>query len=111
MPMWHTPSRAAERGVAAVRGLLDRRGLAATDAPFVRYRRIDMTGTLDIETGIPVAQAGTADADVRFDMLPAGRYERLCWTSPNDGLLVANAALIAWARRMASRGDDSARTG
>ena len=89
---------AAEQGFATVSAFLDRHGLAAAGVPFIRYRRIDMTGTLDIETGIPVRQVGTANADIGFDMLPAGRYGQLCWTGPYDELLVANTALIAWGK-------------
>jgi effector-binding domain-containing protein len=87
---------AAEEGFAALGAFFADHKMVASGAPFVKYRRIDMAGKLDIESGIPVAQAGTGNADVRFDILPAGRYGRLCWAGPYDELLAANAAVIGW---------------
>lgn len=97
VPLAHVGA-AAEPGFATVAAFLDGRKTIATGAPFVRYRRIDMAGTLDIEAGITVAQVGTGHAEVRFHILPAGRYGRLCWTGPYDELLAANSALIAWGK-------------
>ncbi|MFN4203981.1 MAG: GyrI-like domain-containing protein [Tabrizicola sp.] len=90
---------AAAEGFARVEDWLRRRGLAPAGAPFLRYRRIDMAGTLDIETGIPVESTGVAEGDIGFDELPAGRYARLLWTGSYDSLLAGNAELIAWGGR------------
>lgn len=68
-------------------------------APFVRYRRIDMAETLDIETGIPVEAAGEADDGIGFGEIPAGRYARLLWAGPYDTLIDGNAHLVAWGRQ------------
>ncbi|MFN3994873.1 MAG: GyrI-like domain-containing protein [Tabrizicola flagellatus] len=86
-------------GFARVEDWLRRRGLAPAGVPFLRYRRIDMAGTLDIETGIPVEGAGVAEAPIGFDRLPAGRYAGLLWSGPYDSLVAGNAELIAWGGR------------
>lgn len=91
--------RAAADGFASIDAWLQRRRIVSAGAPFLRYRRIDMTGTLDIETGIPVESAGVADAALGFDRIPAGRYARLLWPGPYDGLVAGNAELIAWGGR------------
>lgn len=78
---------------------LDRRGQAPTGSPFLRYRRIDMAETLDIETGIPVEAAGEADDGIGFGEIPAGRYARLLWAGPYDTLIDGNAHLVAWGRQ------------
>lgn len=91
--------RAASDGFGRVEGWLRHRGLAPAGAPFLRYRRIDMAGTLDIETAVPVERAVVAEAGIGFDHLPAGRYARLLWTGPYGSLLAGNAELVAWGGR------------
>lgn len=90
---------AAAEGFASVEGWLRRRGLAPAGAPFLRYRRIDMAGTLDVETGIPIGDAGVAEAPIGFDRLPSGRYACLRWAGPYNSLVAGNAELIAWGGR------------
>ncbi len=95
---------ATRQGLASVAGLVAARELVAAGAPFVRYRRIDMAGTLDIETGIPILQPDDRSmVDVRLGLLPAGRYASLIHTGPYDGLLATNAALIRWGEDNAIR--------
>jgi effector-binding domain-containing protein len=84
-------------GLLAIAAETVSRGLIVAGPPFVRYRRIDMTGTLDIETGIPVLQPDDASMEgIRLDRIPAGRYASVVHHGPYDGLLAANAALIRW---------------
>ena len=77
---------------------LKEHGLSASGPPFVRYHVINMEAKLDIELGVPVANAVTANGLVKADVLPAGRYASLVYTGPyaGDGLMRANAALLEW---------------
>ena len=89
-------AEAVGAGFATVSDRIRGRNMQVTGAPFVRYRRIDMAGTLDIETGIPVVAAGQATAGPGFGRIPGGRYGCLIHPGPHDGMISANAALIAW---------------
>jgi|FEC22Drversion2_1045045.scaffolds.fasta_scaffold01622_9 DNA gyrase inhibitor GyrI len=91
--------KVAEAGFDRLDAWLKRDGLASTGAPFLRYRRIDMAGTIDIETGIPVEDAGVGDEVAGFAEIPAGHYARLLWRGSFDSLVVANTRLIEWGRQ------------
>jgi effector-binding domain-containing protein len=67
-------------------------------APFLRYYRIDMAKTLDVEFGVPVALPIEAAGEARSGTLPAGSYAVLIHEGPYDGLVSVNAALIDWAK-------------
>lgn len=103
---------ATREGLAEAAGAIARHGLEVEGPAFVRYRRIDMAGTLDIEIGLPVRDPTHPVAGLRLDRLPSGRYARLIHRGPYDGLLSANAALIRlgeetglqWAMRQTDRG-------
>jgi effector-binding domain-containing protein len=90
-----------DAGFPELFGWLDRRGIAPASAPIIRYDRIDMERTLDIELGVPVSDrdaAGLAGDDrIRVGTLPAGRYATLLHVGPYDGLIASNAALQEWA--------------
>ena len=85
-----------ERGIAETGAWLGQRGLEPADAPFVRYRVVNMAGQLDVEVGFPVAASQTGDGRVEAGVLPGGRYATLLYTGPYDGLMAANAALLDW---------------
>lgn len=91
--------RTTADGFVKIGSWLQRHSLVSAGAPFLRYRRIDMAGTLDIEIGKPVERTGVADGAIGFDKLPAGRSARLLWIGPYDSLLAGNAELIAWGQR------------
>jgi effector-binding domain-containing protein len=80
---------------------LKEHGLSPNGPPFIRYHRINMETKLDIELGVPVASAVTANEGVSAGVLPAGRYASLVYTGPyaGDGLMRANAALLDWGAR------------
>jgi len=84
---------AIDAGFAQVFGGLEAHGIAPAGPPFIRYLRIDMTHTLDIELGVPVP-AGTSGMT---GTLPAGRYLSLLHVGHYDELVAANATLQAWA--------------
>jgi effector-binding domain-containing protein len=77
---------------------LGTQGAAPAGAPFIRYLVINMAAQLDIEVGVPVASAMSGDDRICAGVLPAGRYASLVYTGPYDGngLVEANAALLAW---------------
>lgn len=68
-------------------------------APFVRYRRIEMTGTLDIEIGVPVEAPGKGGDGIGFGEIPAGPYARLLWSGPYDTLIHGNSRLVEWGKQ------------
>jgi effector-binding domain-containing protein len=76
---------------------LEARGVQPTGAPLVRYNLIDMERQLEIEVGVPVADALPGDGRIFAAVLPAGRYGTLTHVGPYDGLIDANAALQRWA--------------
>jgi effector-binding domain-containing protein len=63
--------------------------------PFLRYHVIDMAGEMDIEYGIPVAEASPGDGRVTAGLIPAGRYASLVYSGSG---LTGNKTLIEWAR-------------
>jgi hypothetical protein len=71
----------------------------AAGAPFWKYDRVDMDGTLDVEVGVPTAAAMDADDEVLSGLLPAGRYGMLRHTGHPDGLLDATGFLLTWAQQ------------
>jgi effector-binding domain-containing protein len=100
-------ARAVDAGFPRVFSSLDANGISPAGPPFIRYVRIDMTHTLDIELGVPVP-AGTPDTT---GTLPAGRYVSMLHVGHYDELMAANATLQAWAADhgvafAVTRGDD-----
>ena len=73
---------------------LERRGVAPSGAPFMRFHVIDMESKLDVTLGLPVANP-LADDGVCAGILPAGRYASLIYTGTENGI-VANKALLDW---------------
>ena len=90
-----------DAGFPELFGWLGQRGVAPESAPFIRYNRIDMAGTLDIELAVPVSPGDATglhgDDRVTVGSLPAGRYATLHHVGPYDGLMASNAALQEWA--------------
>ena len=74
---------------------LEKQGVAAAGAPFIRYHVIDMESKLDIELGVPVATTLAGDGRVSPGILPAGRYAALIYTGVENGI-PANKALLDW---------------
>jgi effector-binding domain-containing protein len=83
---------------------LRRQGIAPAGAPFIRYRVIDMPGCLDIELGVPIAEAVSSDDPILADTLPAGRYATLIYTDVRRGV-EGNAALLDWGARQGLKWD------
>jgi hypothetical protein len=77
---------------------LDAHGAPPAGPPFIRYHVIDMAAMLDVEIGVPVANALTGDGRVSAGVLPAGRYATLVYTGVRNGI-AANAALLDWGAR------------
>lgn len=74
---------------------LEKRGVAPSGPPFIRYHVINMPGMMDIELGWPVAQAMSGDERVSASALPAGRYASLIYTGIENGI-GGNGALLDW---------------
>ena len=77
-------------------GWLAQRGIAPDGPPFMRFDVINMEALMEIESGVPVAQAVQGDERVRAGELPAGRYASLVYTGVANGI-AANGVLIEWA--------------
>jgi effector-binding domain-containing protein len=78
---------------------LDAHGVRPAGAPFSKYNVIDMQRAVEIEVGIPVAEAVAGDQRVLPGVLPAGTYARTIYTGHPSGLVDATAALLEWAAR------------
>jgi len=89
---------AARKFLGEVFGWVAGHGVAAAGAPFFKYNVVDMERGLEIEFGIPTANAVTGDERVIAGVLPAGRYASLVHRGPYQQLYDANAALLDWIR-------------
>ncbi|HKP58485.1 MAG TPA: GyrI-like domain-containing protein [Polyangiales bacterium] len=92
-------SRAIDGKFPALFAWLGERRIEPRGAPFIRYNRIDMAKTLDVEFGVPVARDIEPAGEVHAATLPAGRYAVLVHEGSYDGLRTANAALLDWAKQ------------
>lgn len=90
--------RPADKGFPALFAALAKQGIVPTGAPFFNYRRIDMAATLEVEAGMPVDHVGQDDGEMRFGILPAGRFATMTHRGPYKGLYEATGRLIHWAR-------------
>ncbi len=83
--------------VGEVFGWLGARGVEPVGAPFLRYNRIDMENTLEIEAGVAVATPVAGEGDVLAGVLPAGRYAEVAHTGHPDELVAVTGDLLDWA--------------
>jgi effector-binding domain-containing protein len=95
-------------------GWLGGRGLVPDGAPFFKYNVIDMMRELEVEAGVPVAEAVDGDGQVVSGVLPAGRYATLTHVGHPSELVAATARLQDWAAAQEltwdmSPGDDGER--
>lgn len=79
-------------------------GAAPCGPPFVAYRNMNMQD-LDLEIGLPFAQALAGEGDVRSAEIPAGRAVATVHVGPYDQLRAAYEAMEAW---MAEHGHEPA---
>lgn len=84
---------------------LSERSLAPSGAPFWKYDVIDMSGSMEVEVGVPVRAAVVGDERVRAGLLPAGRYATATFTGHPQGLEGATAKLLEWADKNDVRWD------
>jgi effector-binding domain-containing protein len=79
---------------------LGSQGIAPAGAPFIRYLTTDMDKKLDIEVGVPVANATSGNDRITAGVFPAGQYATLLYTGPykGKGLFKATVALLEWAK-------------
>lgn len=75
---------------------LGNHGAKPAGPPLMRYHVINMEGNMDVELGIPVAQALPGDGHIASSVLPSGRYASLIYTGVMNGI-AGNGALIDWA--------------
>lgn len=86
-------------------GWLGSRGVAPAGPPFFKYNVIDMAGEMEMEVGVPVANAVAGDDRVMAGVLPAGRYVTMRHVGHPDGLMEATARLLAWGRQQGVKWD------
>jgi len=86
----------AAEGFPRLFDLLDAASIEPVGPAFMRYRCIDMQGSIAFEIGAPVIASDHGGNHLRFGTLPAGKYGRVRWTGDYDRLIDANAALIGW---------------
>jgi effector-binding domain-containing protein len=80
-------------------GWLAERGIEPSGAPFFKYNVIDMANEMEIEAGVPVAEAVDASGgpEVFGGELPAGRYVTLTHVGHPQELVEVTGRLLAWA--------------
>lgn len=79
----------------ALRGWVNRKGLAEQGPYFLRYHTIDMAGDMDIEVGFVVRRTEAADGRIQPGVMPAGRYAHLTYSRY---ALRGNQELSIWAK-------------
>ena len=78
---------------------LESHGVEAAGEPFVRYLVVDYNnGMLDIEAGVPVAEAVSGDERVQGRVIPAGSYATVIHRGPYTSLADTTAELLAWGK-------------
>lgn len=95
----------AREGFPKLFEYLERHGLKSTGAAFYNYKRINMSGTLDVEAGIPVEAAGPDEGGAHNATLPAGKFVRIGWTGHPDKLMTVTGMLIGWLKETGQRLD------
>ena len=88
----------ADEGFAELFAWLAKRGIEPVGAPFYNYRRINMSQTLEVEAGVPIAVPASGEGRIEIGTLPAGKFVTLDWVGHYDGLMGATAMLIGWTR-------------
>lgn len=73
------------------------RGLEPAGPSFWKYNVVDMDAELEVEVGVPIAQAVDGDGAVTSGVLAAGRYVRLEHVGHPATLERATGDLLAWA--------------
>ena len=86
-------------------GWLARGGAAPAGAPFWKYDVVNMPGSLEIQSGVPVARPVNGDERVTAGTLPAGRYVTLRHVGHPDTLAAATGALLEWAAQQGLKFD------
>jgi effector-binding domain-containing protein len=74
---------------------LNQHGVVPAGPPFVCYHVIDMPGKLDVEMGVPVADAMAGNGRVMAGVMPTGSYASLIYTGVENGI-AGNGALLDW---------------
>lgn len=73
---------------------------------FIKFNLIDMP-RLEIETGMTTDEPIPLSGRLVEGVLPAGRYVRMTYTGPYEGLYDATAMLVGWAKERGLRWDSS----
>jgi effector-binding domain-containing protein len=76
---------------------MERNGIEHAGPRMIRYHAIDSAGNLDVEMAVPVAASVQGEGRINRGAMPAGRYAKVLYTGPYDGLYEANSALVGWA--------------
>jgi effector-binding domain-containing protein len=78
-------------------GWLAEHGIEPSGPPFFKYNVIDMANELELEAGVPVAEAVPGDGEVFGAELPAGRYATLTHLGHPKELVEVTGGLLDWA--------------
>jgi effector-binding domain-containing protein len=92
---WTEFSRVIPQLLGEVFAWLQQLQVAPDGPPFMRYYVINMEAKMDVELGVPVANALSGNDRVRPGVLPAGRYASLVYTGVKNGI-EGNGALLNW---------------
>lgn len=95
VPMRELGNGLIPQSLGEIFGWLEQQGIVPVGAPIMRFHVIDMDAKLDLEIGVPVANAVAGNGRIQPNALPAGRYASLVYTGIENGI-PANAALLEW---------------
>ncbi|MBW0118145.1 GyrI-like domain-containing protein [Pseudonocardia abyssalis] len=85
--------------IPAIIGHLLAGGGAVAGAPFLRYRVLDGSGSMEVDACVPSGDLGLADGEIEAGSLPVGRYAVVLHRGHPDGLLEVTDRLLRWAER------------
>jgi DNA gyrase inhibitor GyrI len=77
---------------------LTEHGVVAAEAPFFRYRVIDMEHQLVVEAGVPVTSPVQTEGETFNAVLPAGLYATITHVGHPAELVDTTARLLRWAQ-------------
>lgn len=83
-----------------------RAGCSPDGVEFIKYNRIDMPH-LEIEAGVTTDVSIPLSGRLVEGVLPAGRYVRMIYTGPYEGLYDATAMLVGWSKEKGLKWDST----
>jgi len=94
-----------QNGVGQVTDWMKKQKIDPSGPPFIRYVVVDMANAMVVEVGFPVSHQVKGSGQVRYGVLPGGKYVRVLYVGEYGGLYGANGDLQNWAKAKGIRFD------